>query len=786
MKTVISYISKCSVLIAAALMTCIVAGASEKDFSKASISVVGTDPLVIKSANVLSEEIEKRLGQPIVISDNNDGLKIILGCESEVRTQYPSVASCLDALPATKTDGYKLVFSASDKSIVVAGHDPRGVLYGAGRILRMSDISGKGFFVPADTMFASSPAYPVRGHEVLPSPRAKSPDEEWAKANFDQYVRELALFGMNSIEMLRHVPADYVKIAKSYGMDIWIVTYDNGPDFVTPKGVQTELRFRENMFKNLPVIDNWCMKSGDPGELPLDLFFDFSAKEAALLKKYHPEARIWLSPQHFTNAPESYFEEFCKRTNALDWVDGVAFGPWCRMPVKELREKIREDLPIRNFPDITHIYSCQYPAYSLPLPMAMTLGRICINPAPVAQKHIHDLFDEYTCGSLTYSEGTNDDFNKFLWLMLDWNPDMSAEEAVREYARFFFGKELESSFAEGIFALERNLIGPLETNTGIHETLKLWQSIEAEADESLSENARFLMPVLRAHYDAYIYERWKYELQVENDAYRALMTADKKGSSKAITQAKKILSLPQRKPVAMELKKRCLELYDKVYDDPARWTMEYQHCPLIDQIDISLNDREWLNMKLDEIYAMGSDRERAEAIDGLLSRTDPGPGGLYFNLGDHSSESITRTDENWKTDPSHISTPHCGLGGKMKKGFVMTHNGFDGKPVPRAWLTQAGIYYDQPLSLTFSGLDPGAEYKVRIVYTGEANKFKSHVRLEADGVIVHHPFRLDGDMVREYDLPSGVSDDGKVTMTWKCNDGERGVHIAEIFFIKRQ
>lgn len=77
---------------------------------------------------------------------------------------------------------------------------------------------------------------------------------------------------MNSIEMLRHVPADYIRIAKSYGLDVWIVTYDNGPDFESERGEATELRFRENIFKRLPTIDHWCIKSGDPGDLTLERF----------------------------------------------------------------------------------------------------------------------------------------------------------------------------------------------------------------------------------------------------------------------------------------------------------------------------------------------------------------------------------------------------------------------------------------------------------------------------------------------------------------------------------
>ena len=762
-------------------LACPPAIAADTDFSSAVISVAGNDRLVQKSAEILADEIYKRSGKTLKISGlDSDGVqKIIIGCEADIAGRWTSLAGTLAGMEDTRDEGYKLLARPSDGLIVVAGHDPRGVLYGTGKLLRMSDISTAGFNVP-DTLLVSSPVYALRGHELLPSPRAKSPDEQWAKDNFDQYVRELALYGMNSIEMLRSVPPAYVDIAKSYGMDVWVVTYDNGPDFVTPKGLQTELKFRENIFKKFPVIDNWCIKSGDPGDLPLDLFFDFSEKEVALLKKYHPEAEVWLSPQHFVDAPMSYFEEFCRKANAAEWVDGVVFGPWCRMTIQQLREKIRPELPIRNFPDITHIYSCQYPAYSIDLPMAMTLGRICINPAPKAQKYIHNLFDEYTCGSLTYSEGTNDDFNKFLWLMLDWDPETGAKEAAEDYARFFFGKDIAPAFAEGLFAIERNLVGPLEENAGVEATLEHWQALEKSAGDSLMSNPRFLMPLLRAYYDAYIYRRWKYELSLENQAYSVLKEAGQKGSSRVIAQAKKILAMAETKPVSKDLRSRCLDLYDKVYNDKGKWTMEYQHCPLIDQIDISLNDREWIEMKLDEIFLLPTDEKRAEAITSLLARTDPGESGLYFDLGDHSSENVTGIDGAWEYDPSHLVTPHCGLGAKMKKGFVMTHNGFDGKPVPRAWLTQAGIYYDQPLELTFEGLDPDVEYRVKIVYVGEANKYKSHVRLDADGQVIHFPFTLDGDVIREYDLPHDITRDGKVTLTWRCNEGERGVHVAEI------
>ena len=764
----------------------VAASAQTLDLSGAQVVVAGSDPLVAKAAEVLVDELVLRADVKLPLAATADGVHILIGEEHLLASYDAALGTALGALPPTGEEGYKLLVPKKGGSVVVAGHDPRGVLYGVGRLLRSCELRKGSVLMPEATALSSTPEYAIRGHELHPSPRAKSPEDAWAKENFEQYVRELALFGMNSIEMLRHVPADYIRIAKSYGLDVWIVTYDNGPDFESERGEANELRFRENIFKRLPAIDHWCIKSGDPGDLTLERFFHFSEKEVALLKRYHPDAKVWLSPQHFVDAPMSYFEEFCRRANAVDWADGVVFGPWCRMTFEELRAKIRPELPIRNFPDITHIYSSQYPARAIDLPMAMTLGRICINPSPVAQKHIHNLFAKLGVGSLTYSEGTNDDLNKFFWLNQDWDSSAGAEESVLDYARYFIGPDLAAGFAEGIFALERNLVGPLAENDGVPATLEIWQELEARADDATMRNPRFLMPLLRAYYDAYIYRRWLHELDIENRAYEVLKEAPKRGSSRSLSRARAILGEARRKPVAQELKRRCEELYEAVYHDEERWTMEYQHCPLLDQIDIPLNDSEWLLMRIDQIDVLATNEERVEQIMALVGRTDPGEGGFYYNLGDFSSEPVTGIDAAWDEDPSHLVTPHCGLGAKMKKGFVMAHSGFDGKPVPRAWLTQAGIYYDQPLKLTFDGFDPAATYRVRIVYVGEANKFKSRVRLDADGCKVHDAITLSGDVVREFDLPAETTRDGRVTLSWQCGNGERGVHVAEIFFLKNQ
>lgn len=50
---------------------------------------------------------------------------------------------------------------------------------------------------------------------------------------------------------------------------------------------------------------------------------------------------------------------------------------------------------------------------------ALTLGRESVNPRPLDMKHIHNLLEPYTAGSISYSEGIHDDVNKFIWSDLD-------------------------------------------------------------------------------------------------------------------------------------------------------------------------------------------------------------------------------------------------------------------------------------------------------------------------------------------------------------------------------
>jgi hypothetical protein len=84
--------------------------------------------------------------------------------------------------------------------VVVAGSDARGVLFGVGRLLRELRMTAGRALVPAGWALATAPRYPIRGHQLGYRPKTNSYDG-WDIPQWDRYIRELAIFGANSVEL---------------------------------------------------------------------------------------------------------------------------------------------------------------------------------------------------------------------------------------------------------------------------------------------------------------------------------------------------------------------------------------------------------------------------------------------------------------------------------------------------------------------------------------------------------------------------------------------------------
>lgn len=755
--------------------------------------------VVMKAVAVLQEEIEKRSDVRLPVTNKWPGGQqsvIFVGRENDLPAEW---RDALAQLGVAGSEGYKVLADVSRKAVVIAGHDERGVLYGVGKLLRKMEIGAGRVLAPSDLRVASTPAYKIRGHQLGYRPKTNSYDA-FTVEMFDQYIRDLAIFGANSIEILpprtddkatsvnMKLPAlqmmrEQSRIADSYGMDVWIWYPNMGKNYEDSATVAAELAERREVFRTLPRIDQVFVPGGDPGHLDPDVMFRWLAREAELLHEYHPHARIWVSPQD-TRPTQAWLDKFCNQVNkGYPWLGGVVYGPWIKPTIAAFRKMIRPEIPMRNYPDITHSIECQYPIPKWDLAYALTLGRECINPRPVDEKKIHNAFAGYFQGSISYSEGTNDDVNKIIWSDQDWDPRTPVIETLRDYARYFIGSGYTEQVAQGMMALERDLRGPLLANEGVMTTLRQWQAIEQKASAAALANPRLQMGLIRAYYDAYIYRRLIHETEQEQLARDALMNARRMGSRSAIGLARETLAKGRQVTVMPEWRSRCFALADSLYRSiGAQLTVEKHHGEpgrgnFMDYIDIPLNDAAWLQGSLSAIEKLPDEEGRLKAIDSILNWKNPGPGGFYDNFGATGSWDRVRSDMSWEEDPGGLQSPRVGYGW----GLSDPAGGFQDQ-YPLSWMTQVATLHDEPLRIVYDNLDPHGSYTIRVSYTG---RFKSTMKLTADGILVHDFIKTGVQPLYEFPVPAEALSDGVVEFTWVCEKGEIGPEVSEVWIIKK-
>lgn len=300
--------------------------------------------------------------------------------------------------------------------------------------------------------------------------------DAWDVNRWEHYIRNLAIFGTNTIELIPprsldvpdspHFPLPQIemmvemsRIANEYGLDvsIWYPALDK--DYSDPAMVEFALKEWADVFRRLPRIDVIFVPGGDPGHTPPKYLMALLEKQTASLHKYHPKAQMWMSTQVFDKQEMDEFFSIIK--SEPSWLGGILFGPCTRMSLPEVRERIPSRYPIRLYPDITHSMRSQFPVPYWDFAYAETEGREVINPRPLGQAAIFRGLLKYFNGFVSYSEGCNDDVNKFIWSALGWNPDAYVKDVLTEYSRFFTGDDVAKAFAQGLLSLERNWQGPL-------------------------------------------------------------------------------------------------------------------------------------------------------------------------------------------------------------------------------------------------------------------------------------------------------------------------------------
>ena len=354
-----------------------------------------------KAVLMLLEEVEKRTG--IRWPETNRwpaaGIAVIaVGQKSVLAGSAGPYAAEISAMESPAgAEGFRLGVRKSQPNlaVLILGNDARGVLFGIGRLLRELRLGPGRVALADDLEISTAPKYRLRGHQLGFRPKTNSYDA-WDLPTWEQYFRDLAVFGCNAIELIPprsdddadspHFPRPPMemmqgmsRLADSYGLDVWIWYPAMDKDYSDPATAENALKEWAEVFGNLCRVDAVFVPGGDPGHTPPKILLEFLAKQTQNLHRYHPKAQMWVSPQGFNR---EWLDEFLGilRRDQPEWLKGIVFGPQVRVSLPRLRELVPEKYPIRLYPDITHSRQCQYPVPNWDRAYAVSEGRECINP----------------------------------------------------------------------------------------------------------------------------------------------------------------------------------------------------------------------------------------------------------------------------------------------------------------------------------------------------------------------------------------------------------------------
>ena len=312
------------------------------------------------AVQVLVEEVEKRtqIRLPAASAWPTEPVPVIaVGPASALKAFAGRYAATLSAdRGAGGAEGYRIrvLKDGPAPAVMVVGNDPRGVLYGVGRLLRTLRMDRQRIQLPDDFNVASAPKTALRGHQLGYRPKTNAYDA-WSVPMWEQYIRDLAIFGANAIELIPprsddaddspHFPlpkmqmdAEMSRIANEYGMDVWVWYPAMDKDYSDPKTVEFAVGEWAEFFKAMPRLDAVFVPGGDPGHTQPKHMFALLEKQTENLHRFHPKAQMWMSPQGFNQEWMDEFYGLMRQEPA--WMSGIVFGPQVRVSFKELRERI--------------------------------------------------------------------------------------------------------------------------------------------------------------------------------------------------------------------------------------------------------------------------------------------------------------------------------------------------------------------------------------------------------------------------------------------------------------
>ncbi|GBG25674.1 Hypothetical Protein FCC1311_018932 [Hondaea fermentalgiana] len=496
-------------------------------------------------------------------------------------------------------EGYMIRTSEDARSIVIRANRDRGLLFGIGRLLREMRMDYHISYAkplqslcacPTQLEIVSVPTYGMRQHQVAYRPKTNSYDA-FTPEMMRQEILDLALFGTNGIEMIPPGIDDALQ-SPSFSVD-WLTmlrivsTFCNELDinvsmwypafFKSYEDADLLAQAREHwaaIMSNLARLDVLFVPGGDPGGRPAQEFFRAVELQAHFVRSnYFPNVEVWVSSQYGLSTSvdlgltepwvplvqEQLWMEMLHTSTVQGFLNGVVYGPWSCVPIDEFRAQVPSQLPLRNYPDLCHVQTAQMPCFGWDLSFAVTNGRESINPRPREMAAIIAEQAPYTIGCGCYSEGVNDDVNKYVWTALHWGDDIvgplhgstpedQLDVMLGQYVALLMEQQRNvEKIKEGIYTLESNWLGDLYTSESIVRSQAIFTQVQSSLAPRHRRNWRLNMLLFRAHHDAFMYTRLCQERSAES---AALLALEESGScsNEDLEKASTRLAVPYYEP----------------------------------------------------------------------------------------------------------------------------------------------------------------------------------------------------------------------------------------------
>jgi hypothetical protein len=393
-------------------------------------------------------------------------------------------------------EGFALI--AQGERLYVVAKEGRGLIYGAGKILRKASYA-RGAMRAQPPLGVDKPAM---GHRMLYLAIHVENYYEMQEARtiMREVVEDMALWGVNGVWVwfdqsqyndpfekgVDNADArrrwdkekEVLRLAQDLGLKPGYTMSDNDlyRNQVTPevKAPNTEkwsnfqmlacpsiprareitLRNKDNLARELAAagvrLEMGCHFAYDTGGCLCDrckpwvtTFLNLAKEVHETFRKYHPAMRSYMSDWHFTDQEARTAIDFFHQRKPA-WFGGVFKDD--RHPADRFAT-VPPGYPVLTFLEITEIGGW---------------GTVGANPFPKRLVSIFgDLRRTGQDGYVAYSEGIYDDFNKAASARIAWDPAVTPEQLATEYANYFFDASVARDFTSLTAGMESAWTNPM-------------------------------------------------------------------------------------------------------------------------------------------------------------------------------------------------------------------------------------------------------------------------------------------------------------------------------------